>query len=96
MKTERVERKADKLNTNTVIKLSKQTIVIYSLTMTTLRVDDPGFEFRQGYGVFSKMSRKTLGPIQPPTQWYLGSFQRVTRPGSEGDHSSLPGAEIKN
>jgi hypothetical protein len=59
-------------------------------------VDDPGFESRQGYGVFSKMSRTSLGLIQPAAQWYLGSFQRVKRPGSEGDHSPLPSAEVKN
>jgi len=64
--------------------------------MTTLWVDDPGFESRQRYGVFSKMSRTSLGLIQPPTQWYLGSFQRVKRTGSEGDHLPLPSAQVKN
>ena len=59
-------------------------------------MDDPGFESRQGYGVFSKMSRMSLGLIQPRTQWYLGSFQRVKWTGSEGDHSSPTSAEVKN
>jgi hypothetical protein len=64
--------------------------------MTTLWVDDPGFESPQGYGGFFKMSRTSLGLIQPPTQRYLGSFLRVKGPGSEGDHTPLPSAEVKN
>jgi hypothetical protein len=37
-----------------------------------------GFEFRQGQEifVFSKTSRPSLGPTQPPIQWVPGFFLR--------------------
>jgi hypothetical protein len=46
--------------------------------------------------LFSKASRPTLGPTQPPIQWVSGAFSPgVKRPGREADHSPPCDAELK-
>ena len=52
-------------------------------------LDDPGFQSRQGQGgfLFSKASRPSMGPTQPPVQWIQGVFPGVKRPGRQVDHS---------
>jgi hypothetical protein len=61
--------------------------------------DDPGFESRQGLGIFlfTIASKPALGPTQPPIQWVPGDLsQGVKRLGREADHTSPSIAEVKN
>jgi hypothetical protein len=62
-------------------------------------LDDPGFESRQGLGIFlfATASRPALGPTQPPIKWVTGSLSlREKRPGREADHSPPSTADVKN
>jgi hypothetical protein len=62
-------------------------------------LDDRGFEFRQGLGIFlfTTASRMALGPTQPPIQWVPGALSlEVKRPGREADHSPPSSTEVKN
>jgi hypothetical protein len=46
--------------------------------------------------LFSTLSRPTLGPTQPPTQWVPGLLSSgVKRKGRETDHSPQTNAEVK-
>jgi hypothetical protein len=45
---------------------------------------------------FSKMSRPAVGPSQPPTEWYAGSFLGVERSGRVADHSPPSRAKVKS
>jgi hypothetical protein len=61
-------------------------------------LDDRGFEYRQGLGIFlfTTVSRPALGPTQPPIQRVPGALSiGVKRPGHEGDHSPPFSAEVK-
>jgi hypothetical protein len=63
------------------------------------RLDDRGFESRQGLGIFlfTTASRTALGPTQPHIQWVPGALSLgVKRPGRKDDHSSPSSAESKN
>jgi hypothetical protein len=47
--------------------------------------------------LFTIVSRKVLGPNQPPIQWVPGALSLwVKRPGREADHSLPSSAEVKN
>jgi hypothetical protein len=62
-------------------------------------LDDRGFEFRGGLGIFlfTTASRSALGPTQPFMQWVPGILSlEVRRPGREADHSPPSSAEVKN
>jgi hypothetical protein len=57
-----------------------------------------GFDFWQGLGIFlfTTMSRKALGPTQPPIQCVPRAlFLEVKQPGHEDDHSPPSSAEVK-
>jgi hypothetical protein len=57
------------------------------------------FDSRRGLGIFlfTTMSRKALGPTQPPIQWLPGALSLgVKWPGREADHSPPCTAEVKN
>jgi hypothetical protein len=64
-------------------------------------LDDWGsrVRFLAGQGIFlftTAVSRTTLGPTQPPTQWVPGALSLgVKRPGREADHSLPSSAEVK-
>jgi hypothetical protein len=63
------------------------------------RLDDRGFESRQGLEIFLFItaSRSALGLAQPPIQWIPGHPSLgVKRPGREADHSRPSSAEVKN
>jgi hypothetical protein len=63
------------------------------------RLDNPGFEFRQGLGIFHfiTVSRPALEPTQPPIHWVSGAVSlRIKRPGRKADHSPPSTAEVKN
>jgi hypothetical protein len=63
------------------------------------RLDDRGFDSRQGLGTFlsTTVSRPALGPTQPPIQWLSEALSLgLKRPGSENDHSPPSSAEVKN
>jgi hypothetical protein len=50
----------------------------------------PGFNFRQVQEIFlfSRASRRSVRPTQPPIQWGRGAVSPgITRPGLEADHS---------
>jgi hypothetical protein len=67
--------------------------------VTKLRAGRPGFDSRQGLGIFlfSTASRPAVGPSQPLIQWVPGVlFLGVKRPGREADHSRPSSAEVKN
>jgi len=56
------------------------------------RLDDPGFESRQGKGISlcSKTFSTTLGNIEPPIQLVIGILSpEVNGPGRETDHVQL-------
>jgi len=61
-----------------------------------LQVGRPGFNFRQGLGIFlfDTASRPGLGPIQPLSQWVLSP--EIKWPGREADYSAPSSAEFKN
>jgi hypothetical protein len=62
-------------------------------------LNDRRFESRQGLGIFlpTTVSRRALGPTQPPIQWVTGALSvGVKWPGHEADHSPPPSAEVKN
>jgi hypothetical protein len=61
-------------------------------------LDDRGFEFRWGLGIFfTTASRTILEPTQPPIQWAPGAFSLgVKRQGREAYHSPPSSAEVKN
>jgi hypothetical protein len=57
-----------------------------------------GFESWQGLGIFlfTTMSRRVLGPIQPPILWVPGALSLgVKWPEREADHSPTSNAEVK-
>jgi hypothetical protein len=59
-------------------------------TALDYRLDDRGFESREGLGIF-------LFSTQPPIQWVPGALSLGTkRPGCEADHSPPSSAEVKN
>jgi hypothetical protein len=64
------------------------------------RLDDRGFEYRQGLGIFSlitPVSRPALGSTQLPIQWVPGALSLgVMQPGREADRSPPSSAEVKN
>jgi hypothetical protein len=63
------------------------------------RLDDRGFESRQGLGIFlfTAASTPVLGPTQPPIQSVPGAFSLgVKRPEREEDHSPPSSGELKN
>jgi hypothetical protein len=66
---------------------------------TRLWTGRPGFNTRQGQGIFlfaTTVSRPILEPIQP-IKWELGALSpRVKRPAREADHSPPSSAEVKN
>jgi hypothetical protein len=67
--------------------------------MDGLRTGLPGFDSRQGKGIFfnSTASRPALGPVKPPIQWVPGAlFPGVKRQGREADHSPPSSYEVKN
>jgi hypothetical protein len=46
--------------------------------------------------LFSKSSRPTLGPTQPPIQWVPGALSPgMKQPGREADHSPPTSADVK-
>jgi hypothetical protein len=50
-----------------------------------------------GIFLFTIVSRRALGPTQPPVQWVPGALSLgVKRPGREADHSPPSSAEVKN
>ena len=51
-------------------------------------LDGPGIESRWGRD-FPHLSRRFLGPIQPPVQRVPGLFRCKERPGSDADPSPL-------
>jgi hypothetical protein len=63
-----------------------------------LRVGRPGFDSRQGQGIFllSTASRLALGPTRPHRKWVPGLFHGVKRQRREADHSPPPSTEVKN
>jgi len=68
-------------------------------TNITPRLDDLGFETRQGLGIFqfTTVSRPALEPTLPPIQWVPGVLSlEVKRPGRETDHSPPSSAEVNN
>jgi hypothetical protein len=63
------------------------------------RLDDQGFESRQGMGIFlfTTASRPALGPTQLFIEWVPGALSLgVKWPGREADHSRPSSAEVKN
>jgi len=51
-------------------------------------MDDWGFDFRKGLGIFlfTTASRLVLRPVQPPIQWVPGALSlEVKCPGREAD-----------
>jgi hypothetical protein len=64
----------------------------------TGRLDDGGFESRQGLGIFhfTIAFSPTLGSTQSLIQWVPGALSLgVKRPGREGDHLTQSSAEVK-
>jgi len=62
------------------------------------RLDDRGFESRQGLGIFlfTTASRPSLETTQPPNQWVSGVLSLgISRPGRETRHSSPSNTEVK-
>jgi hypothetical protein len=55
-------------------------------------VDDRGSVPGKDSFLFATVSRPSMGPTQPPSQWVLGAKP----PGCEADHSSPSSAEVKN
>jgi hypothetical protein len=53
-------------------------MVVGVVTMQWAGLDDPGLDLRQVQEIFifSKTSRSTLGPIQPPAHWVPVFFPR--------------------
>jgi hypothetical protein len=76
----------------------KDTHTIYIYIALSYRVDDWGFESRQGLGIFlfTTGSRQALGPHSLLSDGYKGYFPGVRRPGRDADHSSTSSAEVKN
>jgi hypothetical protein len=63
------------------------------------RLDDRGFECRQGLGIFlfTTASRPAVGSIQPPIQWVPGALSLgLKRQARQADHSPPSSAEVKN
>jgi hypothetical protein len=63
-----------------------------------LRLDDRGFESRQGLGIFLSIivSRPALGLTQPPVQWVTGALSlRGKAARREADHSPPSSVEVK-
>ena len=60
---------------------------------TGYRLDGPGIESRWGRN-FPHLSRPTLGPIQPPVQWYRVFPGVKERPGRESDPSPPPSTVV--
>jgi hypothetical protein len=81
----------DKYNTS-----GSQDSIIYGLGY---RLDDLQFrsQYRQVILFFSKTSRQTLKPSQPPIQWVMGPLSLgEKRPGHETDHSLSSCVKVKN
>ena len=57
-------------------------------------MEDPGIESWWGRN-FLHLSRKALGPTQPPVQWVLGLPGCKKRPGREADPSPPSSAVVK-
>jgi hypothetical protein len=66
--------------------------------VTSLRTGRPGFDSRQGQGLFSSPPcLSALRPTQRPVQWIPGSLSpRVKWPGRRADHSPPSSADVKN
>jgi hypothetical protein len=67
--------------------------------VTRVRTGRPGFDFRQGWGLFllAIVSRQFLGSTPSPVQWVQGILSSGLKwPGHEVDHSSSSSAEVKN
>jgi hypothetical protein len=63
------------------------------------RLDDRGFESRQGLRIFlfTTVSVTALEPTQPPVQWVPGAISvGVKRPERETDNSPPTSAEVNN
>jgi hypothetical protein len=70
----------------------------HSIWRLHYRMEDRGFESRQGLGtfLFTTASRPALGPTQPPIQRVPGALSLgVLRPGCEADHSPPASAGVK-
>jgi hypothetical protein len=68
-------------------------------TAIGLRARRPAFDFRQGKEIllFSTVSRRVLGPTQPPIRRVPATLSPgLKRPGREADHSPPTSAEAKN
>ena len=57
-------------------------------------MDGPGIESRLGR-VFPHLSRRALGPTQPPVQWVQGLSRDKERPGRGADPSHPSSAVVK-
>jgi hypothetical protein len=67
--------------------------------MIKLRAGRKRFGSRQRLGIllFVTAFRPTLGPIQPPIQWFPGDLSLgIKRSVREGDHSPPASAEVRN
>jgi hypothetical protein len=64
--------------------------MIVSLEIPGVRIPAGGKIF------FSVTSRRTLGPREPPVQWYRGSFPGAMRMGREVDQPPLSTTKLKN
>ena len=56
-------------------------------------LDGPGIKFRWGRD-FPRLFRPTLGPIQPPVQWYWVFLEGKERPGRDADPSPPSSAVV--
>jgi hypothetical protein len=64
---------------------------------TSYGLDGPGFQTRQGQGIFHfTKARPSPLRIQPLTQGVPGSFTMIKRPQRETEHSPPPSSEVKN
>jgi hypothetical protein len=67
--------------------------------VTRLRAGRPGFDSRQGQGIFlfAATNIPPVGPAQPPFQSILAAISRgVKLPGREADHSPPSITEVKD